>query len=162
MATSSESGHAAPLSKEDSIAVSVTEPDQHSSKNEGIAPEYPQEHVRVPFFRSTRFQAAVLAGVFFCGPGMYSALNALGAGGLRSPTLVNITSGMSFGENVVFALLTGVVVNIFGERLTLSAGVAGFSVYGAALYCNNRYGNSTAWFLYFAAAIQGILTAVLW
>ncbi|EXJ87998.1 hypothetical protein A1O1_04925 [Capronia coronata CBS 617.96] len=163
MASRSESsGDVTPPLKEDDLAVSVLDPDQHDRKDEGLAGEYPQEKIRVPLFRSTRFQAAVIAGVFFCGPGMYSALNALGAGGLRSPHLVNITQSMSYGENVLFALLTGVVVNIFGERLTLSAGVAGFSIYGASLYCNNRYGKSSSWFLYFSAALQGVLTAILW
>lgn len=114
----------------------------------------------IPFFRSTRFQAAVIAAVFFCGPGMNDALNALGAGGLRDPTLVNITSGMSFGMNFVFALLTGVFVNVFGERLVLSVGVIGFSVYAGSLYCNSQY--DTTWFLYFSATLQGFCTALLW
>lgn len=114
----------------------------------------------IHWFRSTRFQAAVIAGVFFCGPGMYSAIAGLGAGGLESPHLVNITSGMSYGMNVVFALLTGVFVNVLGERLVLSIGVLGFSINGASLYCNNKY--HTNWFLYLAAAIQGFTTALLW
>lgn len=146
-------------SKDANLAVYVIEPDGKIQQDRGDAPQQP---VRVPLFRSTRFQAAVLFGVFFCGPGMYGALNALGAGGLQSPTLVNITSGMSYGMNVVFALLTGVFVNLLGERLTLSIGVCGFSVYGAALYCNNRFGDHSAWFLYFSSAIQGFTTAILW
>ncbi|KAL4879343.1 MFS general substrate transporter [Aspergillus karnatakaensis] len=114
----------------------------------------------IPFRRSTKFQAAVLAGVFFCGPGMYGALNALGAGGLRSPHLVNITSGISYGMNVVFALLTGVFVNLFGEKIVLCMGVCGFALNGASLYCNNKF--HTIWFMYCAAVVQGFTTAILW
>ncbi|KAL4965255.1 major facilitator superfamily domain-containing protein [Aspergillus stella-maris] len=114
----------------------------------------------IPWRRSTRFQAAVIAGVFFCGPGMYGALNALGAGGLKSPHLVNITSGISYGMNVIFALLTGVFVNLLGERIVLSIGVMGFAINGASLYCNNKF--HTIWLMYFASALQGFTTAVLW
>ncbi|PLB53473.1 MFS general substrate transporter [Aspergillus steynii IBT 23096] len=115
---------------------------------------------KIPFFRSTLFQALVIAGVFFCGPGMYGALNALGAGGLKSPLLVNITSGLSYGLNVIFALLTGVFVNVLGERIVLSLGVIGFSINGASLYCNNMFGNT--WLMYFSSALQGFTTALLW
>ncbi|BCS19552.1 uncharacterized protein APUU_12380A [Aspergillus puulaauensis] len=125
------------------------------------APEtdYLPEVSTIPWNRSTKFQAAIVAGVFFCGPGMYSALNALGAGGLKSPHLVNITSGISYGLNVVFALLTGVFVNVLGERLVLSLGVVGFSINGASLYCNNKF--QTTWLMYFASALQGFTTALL-
>lgn len=122
--------------------------------------DYPPEVSTIPWNRSTKFQAAIVAGVFFCGPGMYSALNALGAGGLKSPHLVNITSGISYGLNVIFALLTGVFVNVLGERLVLSLGVVGFSINGASLYCNNKF--QTTWLMYFASALQGFTTALLW
>ncbi|KAL2444833.1 Notoamide biosynthesis cluster protein O' [Exophiala dermatitidis] len=128
--------------------------------DEDSRPTSPVPPAHVPWFRSTRFQAAVLAGVFFCGPGMFGSLNALGAGGLRTPTLVNITSGMSYGMNFVFAFLTGVLVNIFGERIVLSVGVVGFGLYAAALYSNSRYG--TIWAMYATSALQGFTTAILW
>ena len=115
---------------------------------------------KIPFRRSTLFQAWVLAAVFFCGPGMYAALNSLGAGGLRSPLLVNITSGISFGMNAILALFTGIAINIFGVKAVLSFGVIGFSINGAALYCNNRF--ETTWLLYFSSVLQGFCTSVLW
>ncbi|KAL2824423.1 MFS general substrate transporter [Aspergillus cavernicola] len=121
--------------------------------------DYPPEPSTIPWNRSTRFQAAVVAGVFFCGR-VYSALNALGAGGLRSPHLVNVTSGISYGLNVVFALLTGIFVNVLGERIVLSSGVIGFSINGASLYCNNKF--ETTWLMYFSSALQGFATALLW
>ncbi|KAL2829639.1 MFS general substrate transporter [Aspergillus pseudoustus] len=125
-----------------------------------VAPDEVIPPTTIPWRRSTAFQAAVLAGVFFCGPGMYGALNALGAGGLKSPHLVNITSGISYGMNVIFALLTGVFVNVLGERIVLSIGVLGFAINGASLYCNNKF--HTIWLMYFASALQGFTTALLW
>ncbi|KAL2795338.1 MFS general substrate transporter [Aspergillus keveii] len=132
----------------------VTESQSQVSSEDSIPP------TTIPWRRSTAFQAAVIAGVFFCGPGMYGALNALGAGGLKSPHLVNITSGISYGLNVIFALLTGVFVNVLGERIVLSIGVLGFAINGASLYCNNKF--HTIWFMYFASALQGFTTALLW
>jgi MFS family permease len=142
---------------------------QEDPKNEAIQSEIhpvsessdsPKTPLSIPWNRSTNFQAAVIAGVFFCGPGMYGALNALGAGGLRNPHLVNITSGISYGMNVVFALLTGVFVNLLGEKIVLCIGVLEFALNGASLYCNNKY--HTIWFMYFASAVQGFTTALLW
>ncbi|KAJ0414383.1 major facilitator superfamily domain-containing protein [Aspergillus carlsbadensis] len=132
----------------------VTESQSQVASDDVIPPS------TIPWRRSTAFQAAVIAGVFFCGPGMYGALNALGAGGLKSPHLVNITSGISYGLNVIFALLTGVFVNVLGERIVLSIGVIGFAINGASLYCNNKF--HTIWFMYFASALQGFATALLW
>lgn len=120
----------------------------------------PLAQSQVSLYRSTVFHAWILYAVFFCGPGMYAALNSLGAGGLRDPTLVNITSGMSYGMNCFFALTTGVFLNWFGVKAILSLGVVGFSLNGAALYCDNKY--RITWFLYFSSAIQGFCTALLW
>jgi MFS family permease len=149
-----------------STQVSIEQVSQGDTKN-GVTESHSQISsedaiplTKIPWRRSTAFQAAVIAGVFFCGPGMYGALNALGAGGLKSPHLVNITSGISYGLNVIFALLTGVFVNILGERIVLSIGVLGFAINGASLYCNNKF--HTIWFMYFASALQGFTTALLW
>lgn len=122
--------------------------------------ESPVPPSSIPFFRSTRFQAAILAAVFFCGAGMYGALLSLGAGGLVSPRLYNITSGMLYALNFVFSFVTPALINVLGERYVLSLGVVSYSVYAASLYCNNKFG--TVWFLYFGSTLQGICTAFLW
>jgi hypothetical protein len=148
----------------DPIKLDVAEEVHSLPSEKDIPSDHSDENVvprsKIPWFRSTRFQAAVLGGSFFCGPGMYYALTALGAGGLESATLVNTINGISFGLNAVFAFFSGIFINFFGVRLSLSLGLIGFSIYGAALYCNNRFG--TVWLLYFSSVLQGYCTAVLW
>jgi len=72
---------------------------------------------RVHWFRSTIFQVIVVGGVFFCvcifipsgpgptissqAPGMYNALNALGAGGLATPFFFNAAAAAGYGEYFV-------------------------------------------------------------
>lgn len=134
--------------------------EQQDDKFEGDVSSEVAGHHQVPFFRGTIWQALVVAGTFFCAPGMYSAINSLGAGGLRSPLLVNITSSMGYGLTAVFSFFAGSVINVLGLRGTLSIGAVSFPLYGAALYCNVRY--KIVWFLYLAQAIQGFCAAVLW
>lgn len=140
----------------------TTEPpkEPHAIQSCDDASSQTAERQQVPFFRGTTWQALVVAGTFFCAPGMYSALNSLGAGGLRSPLLVNITSSMGYGLTAVFSFFAGSVINVLGLRGTLSVGAVSFPLYGAALYCNVRY--KIVWFLYLAQAIQGFCAAVLW
>ncbi|KAJ9144992.1 MFS general substrate transporter [Pleurostoma richardsiae] len=120
----------------------------------------PRDPKNIPLLRGTPWQALVVAAVFFCGPGMYSALNALGAGGLRDPHLVNITSAMGYALTAVFSFFGGVVINVLGLRGVLSVGLVSFSLNGAALYCKNKF--DVDWFLYFASAVSGFCAAVLW
>ncbi|KAF7546315.1 hypothetical protein G7Z17_g8521 [Cylindrodendrum hubeiense] len=114
---------------------------------------------KIPFFRGTTFQALVVAALFFSGPGMISALGAVGAGGLKDPLLVNITNGMQYGMNCFFAFFAGVFINVLGVRGALSFGLLCFPVRGAALYCANKY--KTVWFMYFASALGGLTSSVL-
>jgi hypothetical protein len=109
-------------------------PDSTSQEAREISPS------KIPFHHGTRWQALVIAAAFICGPGMNSALGALGAGGLKDPTLINITSGMGYGLIALFSFFGGVFVNLLGVRLVSSIGIVSFSVSGASLYCNNKYG----------------------
>ncbi|UPK99823.1 hypothetical protein LCI18_010758 [Fusarium solani-melongenae] len=115
---------------------------------------------KIPFFRGTTFQALIVAFLFFSGPGMISALGAVGAGGLKDPLLVNITSGMQYGMNCVFAFFAGVAINILGVRGALCFGLLCFPIRGASLYCANKF--KTVWFMYFASAIGGLTSSILW
>lgn len=145
------------------------EADAETAKNPSVVGEVsdsPSQDAReippskIPPHRGTRWQALVIAATFICGPGMNSALGALGAGGLQDPTLVNITSGLGYGLIAFFSFFGGVFVNLLGVRLVLSIGIISFSVSGASLYCNNKYG--TVWFLYFSHVLQGFCAAILW
>ncbi|CAM1502325.1 Fc.00g043090.m01.CDS01 [Cosmosporella sp. VM-42] len=53
-----------------------------------------------------------------------------------------------------------IIANRFGLKATLVAGTTGYSIYSAALYTNNRYGNE--WFIYVGSAACGITAGLFW
>lgn len=49
------------------------------------------------WYRSTLFNAFVIGIVGFMAPGLWNAMNSLGAGGAQSPYLVNAANALVFG-----------------------------------------------------------------
>lgn len=47
--------------------------------------------------RSTLFNAFIIGGVGFLAPGLWNAMNSLGAGGAESPYLINAANALVFG-----------------------------------------------------------------
>ncbi|GJN87616.1 hypothetical protein Rhopal_000571-T1 [Rhodotorula paludigena] len=101
--------------------------------------------VKRVWYRSTWWAALALGICNFCAPGIWGAMNSLGAGGQATPFLVNASNALTFGLMVVTAFLTSAMVRVIGVRWTLFFGAAGYAPYAAGLYCNNRFGNE--WFL---------------
>jgi len=81
-------------------------------------------------------------------------MNSLGAGGAKTPWLVNGANALTFGLMVVTATLTPMLVRYVGVRLALVIGAAGYAPFAAGLYCNISFG--TQWFVLFGAALCGI------
>ncbi|RDW84343.1 hypothetical protein BP6252_01933 [Coleophoma cylindrospora] len=121
---------------------------------------YPLKERARRFYRGTLFQAIVLGLVSFTQPGIWGALNNLGAGGQAEPYVVNAANVVTFAIMVVFAPLFGILGNIYGMRWVLVFGTLGYAPYSAALYCNSVYG--TQWFLIFGAATCGLSASALW
>ncbi|RAK72718.1 MFS general substrate transporter [Aspergillus fijiensis CBS 313.89] len=114
----------------------------------------------VAFYRSCLFQIIIVGLVAFCEPGIWTALNNLGAGGNASPFLNNAANALTYGLMSVGCFLAGGVTNKITAKWTLFIGAAFYTPYAAALYCNNRYGNE--WFLLLGAALCGIGASLLW
>lgn len=72
-------------------------------------------------------------------PGLWNAMNSLGAGGAQSPYLVNAANALVFGLLGIFCLFGGPVANRIGLKWTLLLGAVGYPVYSAGLYCNNKF-----------------------
>jgi hypothetical protein len=49
------------------------------------------------WYRGTLFNAFVIGGVGFLAPGLWNAMNSLGAGGAQSPFLINAANALVFG-----------------------------------------------------------------
>ncbi|KAJ5561683.1 hypothetical protein N7535_003855 [Penicillium sp. DV-2018c] len=112
------------------------------------------------WYRSCLFQIIIVGLVAFCEPGIWTALNNLGAGGNAKPYLNNAANALTYGLMSVGCFLAGGVSNKITAKWTLFIGAAFYTPYAAALYCNNRYGNE--WFLLLGAASCGIGASLLW
>ncbi|GME26037.1 MFS general substrate transporter [Neofusicoccum parvum] len=112
------------------------------------------------FFRGTIFQAVILGLISFTQPGIWTALNNLGAGGQAEPYVVNAANVITFVVMVLFSPLASVVGNIIGMRWVVMIGCVGYVPYSAALYCNSVWG--TQWFLIFGSVTCGLSAAALW
>jgi hypothetical protein len=49
------------------------------------------------WYRGTLFNACIIGGVGFLAPGLWNAMNSLGAGGAQSPYLINAANALVFG-----------------------------------------------------------------
>ncbi|KAJ5689549.1 hypothetical protein N7462_003941 [Penicillium macrosclerotiorum] len=112
------------------------------------------------WYRTTLFNAFIIGGVGFMAPGLWNAMNSLGAGGAESPFLINAANALVFGLMGFLCLFGGPISNRIGLNWTLLLGAAGYPVYSAALYTNNRYGNE--WFVLVGAVACGLSAGLFW
>lgn len=120
----------------------------------------PAPPARRLWYRTTLFNAFVIGIVGFMAPGLWNALNALGAGGAREPYLVNAANALVFGIMGFFCFFGAPIANRIGLAWTLVLGAVGYPVYSAGLYCNNRFGN--VWFVLVGAAACGVSAGLFW
>lgn len=69
------------------------------------------EKYRVRWYRSTIFSALLVAATAFTCPGIFGALNGMGAGGGASPDVSNAANAIVFGVLAVGSPFVGAVVN---------------------------------------------------
>ncbi|KAL0264776.1 hypothetical protein SLS55_000728 [Diplodia seriata] len=115
------------------------------------------------FWRGTLLQCIITGLVSFCNPGIWNALNSLGAGGQQKPYLVNAANAITFGIMIFGCTLAGGLSNKIGLKWTvmkLVLGTVGYPFYSASLYTNNRYG--TEWFVLVGAVTCGLSASCLW
>ncbi|GAT18859.1 similar to DUF895 domain membrane protein [Aspergillus luchuensis] len=110
--------------------------------------------------RSIPFQIAIASGVSFTAPGMWDALNNLGAGGAAEPYAVSAANALLYGLFAVVCIAAGAINNRIGLRYGLALGAIGYPIYGAGLYTNNY--SPTTWFLLFGSALCGISAGFFW
>ncbi|KAL5363847.1 MFS general substrate transporter [Aspergillus floccosus] len=116
--------------------------------------------VRRTWYHTTLFNACIIGGVGFMAPGLWNAMNSLGAGGAQEPYLVNSANALVFALMGFLCLFGGPVANRIGLNWTLLLGAIGYPIYSAALYTNNRYGNE--WFVLVGAVACGLSAGLFW
>ncbi|RDW77902.1 putative DUF895 membrane protein [Coleophoma crateriformis] len=120
-----------------------------------------RQPVRKPKWNHSTFYNALILGICnFLAPGIWGAMNSLGAGGEEKPYLVNGANALTFCLMVVSCIFSSVIVKHIGIKYALIFGTLGYAPYAAGLYTNNRYG--TEWFVLFGAALCGISAGVFW
>ncbi|KPM38151.1 hypothetical protein AK830_g8414 [Neonectria ditissima] len=124
-----------------------------------IAPPKDQQH-KVRWHRSTFYNITILGLCNFSAPGIWVAMNSLGAGGAATPKLVNAANALTFCLMVVSCLFSSALVRYIGIKGALIFGTIGYAPYAAGLYTNNRFG--TEWLTLFGAALCGISAGVFW
>ena len=112
------------------------------------------------WYRSTFYNALILGICNFMAPGIWGAMNSLGAGGEEKPYLVNAANALTFCLMVVSCFFSSVLVRFIGIKWALVFGTIGYAPYAAGLYTNNRFGNE--WLVLLGAALCGISAGVFW
>ncbi|KAJ4293542.1 hypothetical protein N0V90_008825 [Kalmusia sp. IMI 367209] len=112
------------------------------------------------WYRSSLFNAFVIGGVGFMAPGLWNAMNDLGAAGALDPYLVNAANALVFGIMGILCLFGASIANRIGLANTLFLGAVGYPLYSAGLYCNNRFGN--VWFVLVGAVACGFSAGLFW
>lgn len=113
-------------------------------------------------FRWNSPLAQVLAVGFicFCCPGMYNALNSLGAGGVVDSKIgqnANVALNACFA---LFGLLAGAVHNKLGPKWTIFIGCSFYTLYIGSFLAYKYH--KTSWFSIIAGALNGVGAAMLW
>ncbi|KPI38256.1 UNC93-like protein 2 [Cyphellophora attinorum] len=149
---------ALPETVSDPIASSDTsvDDDQQASDTENRQDTHKRQHWRY----GVLFQATVVGLCAFAAPGLWNAMQSVGAGGQQTPFLVMAGNAVLFSLMTITCLTSSVLINRIGLRWTMCLGTTGYALYSAALYQNNRYG--TQWFIYVGSAACGITAGWFW
>ncbi|KAL1922746.1 uncharacterized protein VTP21DRAFT_9122 [Calcarisporiella thermophila] len=114
------------------------------------------------WYRQPIVQVSLLGFIFFCCPGLFNAINGMGAGGLLDENKA-VVSNMNAVLNALFAIvgfMAGGINNVVGPRLTIFFSGWGYVIYIAALYSYQIHFSSG--FNIAAGAILGICAGCIW
>ncbi|PBK60050.1 MFS general substrate transporter [Armillaria solidipes] len=106
-------------------------------------------------------QVAMLGVVCFMGPGLFNALNGLGAGGqVDSKTNSNANTAL-YSTFAAMGFFAGSVNNMLGPKFTLLIGSMGYSLYIGSYLAINIHSDAGG-FVVAAGAILGMCAGLLW
>lgn len=106
-------------------------------------------------------QVTMLGFVCFMCPGLFNALNGLGAGGQVDATTSANANAALYATFAFAAFFAGSINNVLGSRLTLLLGSAGYALYIGSYLAMNIHPNAGG-FVIAAGAILGICAGLLW
>lgn len=77
---------------------------------------------KVRWYRSTFYNLTILGLCNFAAPGIWGAMNSLGAGGEETPQLVNAANALTFSLMVISCYFSSVIVRYIGIKGALIVG----------------------------------------
>jgi MFS family permease len=116
--------------------------------------------VTFPCYASPEFQLGFVSIVCFLCPGMFNAVNGLGAGGQVDAYDINNSNTALYATFAGIGFFAGSIANRIGLRMTLGIGGFGYFLYIASILSYNH--NKNAGFLIFAGALLGLCAGMLW
>lgn len=116
--------------------------------------------ITIPCYASPEFQLAFVSVVCFLCPGMFNAINGLGAGGQVDAYDINNANTALYATFAGVGFFAGSIANRIGLRMTLGIGGFGYFLYVASILSYNH--NQNAGFLIFAGALLGLCAGLLW
>lgn len=109
------------MAKEATLNLTETPPpEQYPGKSTLIITSYLTRSVK--WYRSTFFNITILGLCNFAAPGIWGAMNSLGAGGAATPHLVNAANALTFCLMVVSCYFSSVIVHYIGIKGALIFG----------------------------------------
>ncbi|KAF8480765.1 MFS general substrate transporter [Russula ochroleuca] len=106
-------------------------------------------------------QVVLLGFVCFSCPGLFNALNGLGAGGQVDTTTSANANSTLYATFAVAAFFAGSINNVLGPRMTLFLGSSGYAIYIGSYLVVNIHQNAGG-FVIAAGAILGFCAGLLW
>ncbi|KAK7041798.1 hypothetical protein VNI00_009087 [Paramarasmius palmivorus] len=106
-------------------------------------------------------QITMLGFVCFMCPGLFNAINGLGAAGRVDPTTSSNSNTALYSTFGVAAFFSGSINNVLGSKLTLLLGSFGYCIYIGSYLALNLHPEADG-FVIAAGAILGVCAGMLW
>ncbi|KAJ8088902.1 hypothetical protein PM082_014148 [Marasmius tenuissimus] len=106
-------------------------------------------------------QIMLLGGVCFMCPGLFNAINGLGAAGRLNPTTSSNSNTALYSTFGIAAFFAGSINNVLGSKITLLLGSFGYCIYIGS-YLALKYHDEATGFVIAAGAILGVCAGMLW
>ncbi|KAJ8464027.1 hypothetical protein ONZ45_g17382 [Pleurotus djamor] len=133
---------------------------EYSVESQGLG-DGPSESLLRRLYYHPVTQVIVLALIFFMCPGLFNALNGLGAAGqVDSATSAN-SNAAHYAVFAFSAFFSGSINNRLGPRTTLFIGSLGYALYIGSFLTLNIHSRAGG-FVIAAGAIQGLCAGMLW
>ncbi|KAI8319179.1 hypothetical protein GQ54DRAFT_299545 [Martensiomyces pterosporus] len=116
--------------------------------------------IKIPRYYSPLTQVILVGFVCFLCPGMFNALNGMGGGGQVDRTTGNNANTALYCTFIVFGILGGAIVNLFGVRWTIFGSGFTYALYSGSYIYLNHTGKGS--FTIAAGALLGIGAGILW